>query len=64
VNGTRKGEWTATADDAAWKVHTIPNLTIKTGDEVAVSVERDGSEAAKIDCVQLTRPGAGARSIN
>jgi hypothetical protein len=64
VNGDRKGEWAATADDAAWKVHTIPNLTIKTGDEIAVLVERNGGEAAKIDYVQLNRPGAVPRATN
>ena len=61
INGTRKGvPWTALADDAAWKVHTIPKLTIKAGDEIAVAVERDGAEEAKIDYVQLNRSGAGA----
>ena len=62
INGVPKGgAWKASNDDGAWKVHTIPNLAIKTGDEIAITVERDGSEAAKIDYVQLNRPGAAAQ---
>jgi len=63
VNGVRKGEpWVASSDTEGWKTHVIPNLDVKTGDEIAVEVERDGSEAGKLDYVQLTRAGASPRA--
>jgi hypothetical protein len=59
VNGVLQGKpWQASLDDGAWKIHTIPNLKIKMGDAIAVEVKQDGSEAGKLDYVQLTRTGS------
>jgi hypothetical protein len=58
---------TASAADGGWRVHTISKLTVKAGDEIAVEVTKDGSEAGKLDYVQLNRigsPGSGNGSNN
>jgi hypothetical protein len=56
VNGALKGKpWQASSNDDSWKIHTIPNMKIKTGDSIVVEVQGDGTESGKLDYVHLTR---------
>jgi len=61
VNGALQGEpWQASSDDDTWKIHHIANLKIKTGDEIAVEVEKNGGESCKLDYIELTRVHSSA----
>lgn len=54
LNGKRQGApWTASEDDNTWKTHVIRNVSIKTGDEIALKVEGEAGEAGELDYVQL-----------
>lgn len=53
VNGAKQGEPWRTTDTQGWQSHTIADVPIHTGDEVAVEVLSEGGEQVKLDYVQL-----------
>jgi hypothetical protein len=54
VNGAQQGDtWRASGDDESWRTQTIPDLTIRSGDEIMVEVRADAGEYGKLDYVQL-----------
>ena len=60
VNAVRQGAvWQASEDDESWRTHTIPDVAIRTGDEIMVEVQRDAGEDGKLDYVQLNYRGPG-----
>ena len=58
VNGGLQGAaWEASAEDAAWRTRTIPDVRISEGDEISVEVQGHGTEYGKLDYVQLNYKG-------
>ena len=53
----RGAAWHASVDDGNWRTQTIPNVVVKPGDEIAVTVVGDASEYGKLDYVQLNWRG-------
>ena len=43
-----------------WTSFTVPNVSIGSGDQIAIEVRADSGEPAKLDYVQLAYLGAGA----
>jgi len=67
VNGVPQGaSWTASADDNAWKTHTIESVALGEGDEIAVDITPEGGDRGEIDYVELqlrsTAPGVARPS--
>jgi hypothetical protein len=66
VNGVQKGApWPASKDTGEWTTHTIEGVTVASGDEIMVEVQRDAGESGKLarltsgglDYVQLNHKG-------
>lgn len=54
INGKQQGSsWSASGDKAQWTNHTIPEVTVRAGDEITVEVQADGGQADRLDYVQL-----------
>lgn len=54
INGSAKGEsWQSAGDGPGWKTHTVRDVEVRRGDEIAVDVQADGGELARLDYVQL-----------
>ena len=63
VNGSRQGEvWSASKKNDEWTTQTIPNVTVKNGDEIVVVARgRDGGYT-KLDYVQFNLKHAASIS--
>lgn len=58
INGIPQGDGgRATADDNAWKSHTIKDVVLAQGDTIEIEVRGDGKDRGEIDFVQLTYLG-------
>lgn len=56
VNGARQGEvWSASNKNDEWTTQTIPNVTVKNGDEIVVVARGRNGGYTKLDYVQLNR---------
>ena len=54
INDSPRGpEFRAPDRGDRWATHTVPDLTIKRGDEIAVEVRTDGTRSIRLDYVQL-----------
>jgi hypothetical protein len=54
VNGQpQASDWRASANDDSWKVEIIENVSISAGDELTLTLERDGSERGRLDYLEL-----------
>jgi hypothetical protein len=61
VNGVRQGApWRSSEHDNAWKIHTVPDVMVNTGDEITVEVSADSGDYANLDYVQLNYKGPPA----
>ena len=60
INGVPQGNaWKASADDNAWKSHTVKDTFLAQGDVIEVEVQADGKDRGELDYVQLTYLGPG-----
>jgi len=58
ICGTSQGDtWKASADDNAWKSHTVKEVFLSQGDVIEVEVQGDGKDRGELDFVQLTYRG-------
>ncbi len=58
INGVPQGEaWKASADDNAWKSHTIKEVFLSQGDVIEVELRANGKDRGELDFVQLTYLG-------
>ncbi|MCX8038673.1 MAG: hypothetical protein N3D11_16790 [Candidatus Sumerlaeia bacterium] len=64
VNGVAQGSaWkTAAGGETAWRTHTIENVVLSDGDELAVEMVPEGKGAGEIDYVQLTARSAAGQT--
>jgi len=54
VNSVPQGpSWKSPAGDGAWKTHTIHDVALRVGDEIAVEVQSDSREEGDLDYVEL-----------
>ncbi len=57
-NGVSQGDtWKASADDNAWKSHTVKEVFLSRGDVIEVEVQGDSKDRGELDFVQLTYLG-------
>ena len=63
INGSRQGDvWSASNNNDEWTTQTIPNISVKSGDEIEVRARgRDGGYT-KLDYVQFNRKDAASDS--
>jgi len=58
INGVPQGgDWRASADDNAWKSHTVKEVFLSQGDVIEVEVRPDGKDRGELDSIQLTYLG-------
>jgi len=58
VNGAEQGPaWKTPANHGAWKTHTIQDVVLALGDEIAVEGQADSREGGDLDYVQLKYQG-------
>jgi len=63
INGAVKGQpWRSTEDNNQWTSHTIPDVAIKSGDEITVQTQGRAGENIKLDYVQLNYKGKAHNS--
>ncbi|MFC1635932.1 hypothetical protein ACFL5Z_13920 [Planctomycetota bacterium] len=56
VNGSRQGDvWSASKNDDEWTTQTIPDVTVKSGDEIVVATRGRNGGYTKLDYVQFNR---------
>lgn len=56
VNGSRQGDfWAASKNSDQWMTQTMTDVTVRSGDEIMVTVQGEGPGCAKLDYVQLNR---------
>ena len=56
ASGRAQGaEWTASADDDAWRTHTLTDVAVTAGDELTLEVTSDGTERGRVDYMELRR---------
>ena len=59
VNGSRQGDsWGASKNNDQWTTQTVPDVTVKSGDEITVAARGEGGRYAKLDYVQFNRKDA------
>jgi len=60
VNGVQKGDsWYASKNNEEWTTRTVPDVAIKSGDEIMVDVRGDSTEYGKLDYVELNYRNPG-----
>lgn len=58
INGVPQGgAWRASADDNAWKSHTVKEVFLSQGDVIEVEVRPNGKDRGELDSIQLTYLG-------
>ncbi len=58
INDVPQGDaWKASADDNAWKSHTVKGVFLSHGDVIEVEVRGNGKDRGELDFVQLTYLG-------
>jgi hypothetical protein len=63
VNGIPQGDsWIASHDDDRWRSQTIPDVNIRSGDEITVEVQGDSGEFGRLDCVHFNYKGPSSAS--
>jgi hypothetical protein len=56
VNGQQAGaRWQDNARDDSWHSHLIPDVVVRRGDQITVTLQADGSNASKIDYLEFHR---------
>jgi hypothetical protein len=59
VNDIQKGDfWYASKNNEEWSTYTVPDVQIKSGDEITLEVRGDSREYGKLDYVQLNYRGS------
>ena len=55
VGGRQKTTWKLAEDVGCWRRKTIPNVRIKSGDEIKITGVANGNELARIDYIEFVR---------
>ena len=55
VNGVRQGKPWQSSVGKDWQTQSIPGITVKSGDMIAVETECEGGGAGRLDYMHLTR---------
>jgi len=56
INGSRQGDaWSATKNNDGWTTRTIPNIAVRSGDEIEVRARGTDRGYTKLDYVQFNR---------